>query len=446
MKNIITTKIPNPSESLHWVDLKENPYGGITKYYDADINEWVYLEEPRFQQSAASKFTEDHLSALEEFKDEIQFVDNLQGQIDKLNEDKADKTDVLTKDYADSIHDELTKQVNKNAGNIITVNQTLTVAIKDGDDKNANRAEEINQALTAEINSLRNAVQEGYDDTELRNALAEKTSYSYVAQQIQNITGVPPTVLDTLEELSKALGDDPNFAATVSDQLGTKLNREQATELVNELVPQLIVETDPTVPQWAKQSTKPSYTASEVGALPVSTFIPSKTTDIVNDAGFVTEAIVRQIITSSNPLTQEQYDKVNKLDSYIVYNITEDSINIPTTYATIVINVPSSISNLSISFADTPVAGSRFRLYINPAASVSVDFYTLNGEVLHTAKASTITRFDITAIDLTDYPITTESGVAITSEGNSTIVVNLLDGYIIDYINETNSLTWYEGE
>lgn len=33
-------------------------------------------------------------------------------------------------------------------------------------------------------------------------------------------------------------------------------------------------ETDPTVPGWAKASTKPTYTANEVGALPSNTFIP----------------------------------------------------------------------------------------------------------------------------------------------------------------------------
>ena len=47
-------------------------------------------------------------------------------------------------------------------------------------------------------------------------------------------------------------------------------------------------ETDPTVPSWAKQSTKPSYTATEVGALPSTTFIPSKTSDLTNDSGFIT--------------------------------------------------------------------------------------------------------------------------------------------------------------
>ena len=47
-------------------------------------------------------------------------------------------------------------------------------------------------------------------------------------------------------------------------------------------------ETDPTVPSWAKQPNKPTYTASEVGALPDSTQIPSKVSDLQNDSGFLT--------------------------------------------------------------------------------------------------------------------------------------------------------------
>lgn len=48
-------------------------------------------------------------------------------------------------------------------------------------------------------------------------------------------------------------------------------------------------ETDPTVPNWAKQPNKPIYTADEVGALPDTTKIPSKTSDLQNDSGFLTE-------------------------------------------------------------------------------------------------------------------------------------------------------------
>lgn len=40
---------------------------------------------------------------------------------------------------------------------------------------------------------------------------------------------------------------------------------------------QSYTETDPTVPSWAKQSSKPTYTASEVGALPDTTIIPTIT-------------------------------------------------------------------------------------------------------------------------------------------------------------------------
>lgn len=51
---------------------------------------------------------------------------------------------------------------------------------------------------------------------------------------------------------------------------------------------QSYTETDPTVPSWAKASSKPTYTASEVGALPDTTTIPSKTSDLTNDSGFIT--------------------------------------------------------------------------------------------------------------------------------------------------------------
>lgn len=47
-------------------------------------------------------------------------------------------------------------------------------------------------------------------------------------------------------------------------------------------------EVDPTVPEWAKQPQKPSYTAKEIGALPDTTEIPSATSDLNNDSGFIT--------------------------------------------------------------------------------------------------------------------------------------------------------------
>lgn len=47
---------------------------------------------------------------------------------------------------------------------------------------------------------------------------------------------------------------------------------------------QSFTETDPTVPDWAKQPSKPSYTADEVGALPDDTVIPDELSDLSDDA------------------------------------------------------------------------------------------------------------------------------------------------------------------
>jgi hypothetical protein len=49
-------------------------------------------------------------------------------------------------------------------------------------------------------------------------------------------------------------------------------------------------ESDPTVPEWAKQPQKPEYTAAEVGALPSTTTIPTKISELTNDSGFITSA------------------------------------------------------------------------------------------------------------------------------------------------------------
>lgn len=63
------------------------------------------------------------------------------------------------------------------------------------------------------------------------------------------------------------------------------------------------VETDPTVPAWAKESSKPSYTAAEVGALPDDTVIPTKVSDLTNDAGYITSAPVSSVDGKTGEVT-----------------------------------------------------------------------------------------------------------------------------------------------
>lgn len=54
--------------------------------------------------------------------------------------------------------------------------------------------------------------------SELENDLGYQTE-AQVNASIEKIIGSAPEVLDTLEEIAKALGDDPNFAATITQKL-----------------------------------------------------------------------------------------------------------------------------------------------------------------------------------------------------------------------------------
>ena len=63
--------------------------------------------------------------------------------------------------------------------------------------------------------------------TGLQGLLDGKTTETYVNTQITNVVGVAPAALDTLTELAAALGDDANFAGTVTNALAGKVDDSQ---------------------------------------------------------------------------------------------------------------------------------------------------------------------------------------------------------------------------
>lgn len=52
-------------------------------------------------------------------------------------------------------------------------------------------------------------------------------------------------------------------------------------------------------PSWVNSSTKPTYTAEEVGALPSTTTIPSKTSQLTNESGYTTSSSFKTINSES---------------------------------------------------------------------------------------------------------------------------------------------------
>lgn len=59
--------------------------------------------------------------------------------------------------------------------------------------------------------------------------VAENNAKAYTDTQIDNIIGAAPGTLDTLNELAAALGDDPNFATTITNQIAAKTSKYVAT-------------------------------------------------------------------------------------------------------------------------------------------------------------------------------------------------------------------------
>lgn len=80
-------------------------------------------------------------------------------------------------------------------------------------------------------------------------------------------------------------------------------------------------ETDPTVPDWAKEPQKPSYTAQEVGALPAGTKIPAKTSDLSNDSGFITKSVADLVNYYTKKQTEDLIAQIPKFRISVVQQL-----------------------------------------------------------------------------------------------------------------------------
>ena len=122
---------------------------------------------------------------------------------------------------------------------------------------------------------------------------ANDTTYNDATQSVHGLmSATDKTKLDSISE-----GANSNIIESVAVNGAV---RPVTNKMVNIVVPTavsdlnndlgyLTEESDPTVPSWAKQAQKPVYTASEVGALPASTKIPAKISDLTDDSGHYTK-------------------------------------------------------------------------------------------------------------------------------------------------------------
>lgn len=160
-----------------------------------------------------------------------------------------------------------------------------------------------------------------------------------------------PTTLDTLNELAQALGDDPNFATTMTTALGNKVDKENgkslmtdaehtklqnlptATELGNTYATKTEVNTGlggKVDKETGKGLSSNDYTTAEktkLAGLPTGSELntalatkanaadlPTKTSDLTNDSGFITAEALVDVVAGNG-------DFVMTYDGIDTYNI-----------------------------------------------------------------------------------------------------------------------------
>ena len=105
-------------------------------------------------------------------------------------------------------------------------------------------------------------------------------SKDYVDTVIADVAGQTPDVSNQISAHNTAI-DSHSDIRTLIDNITIPTKVSELTNDSGYITS--YTETDPTVPAWAKASTKPTYTASEVGALPNTTVIPSALSDLTED-------------------------------------------------------------------------------------------------------------------------------------------------------------------
>lgn len=158
---------------------------------------------------------------LTEKNDRLAGDTELQNNIDKEATERANQDTLINNAIAQEKADRIAadqamdgKKVDKVDGKVLSSNDftDLLYAKLDGIEEHANYITKVSQLL---------------NDSDFQNA-------EQVEAAIQKIIGSAPEVLDTLAEIAKALGDDPNFAATMTAKLTELENKLEAEKNLRE--------------------------------------------------------------------------------------------------------------------------------------------------------------------------------------------------------------------
>lgn len=104
-----------------------------------------------------------------------------------------------------------------------TLNQEVTVGSKKFQwDGTLWKRVKVTESTVQEAATTTEAAAQVYTDTAISGLASESFVNNAVSTAVSNLVDSSPATLDTLNELAAALGDDPNFATTVTNSIAAK--------------------------------------------------------------------------------------------------------------------------------------------------------------------------------------------------------------------------------
>ena len=149
-------------------------------------------------------------------------VEGAKTEVKKYTDTKVTNVTQEVKTYTDTKVQETKTEIKKDL-----VNEIKTEIVKSIDD---GAVKLMKDELTTEYKKYTDESQAS-QNTEIDDKLQKlkKTMENYSDHNVSELIGGAPEVLNTLYELSNALGNDPNFSTTIMNLLGQKLNSSEVT-------------------------------------------------------------------------------------------------------------------------------------------------------------------------------------------------------------------------
>ena len=203
--NFVASKYaPNPKEVSYWIDLSSDTTGNVIKSFDG--KQWIPTNY-------------------------------------KENTDQSERIDELDASLASEISRAKSKE------------EQLENAINDVDNTHSTDIQEVRESIN-ELDSSKAdkaTTLAGYGITDAYTKTQADSKATEIAKaECAKLVASAPETLDTLDEIAAALGDDPNFATTITNQLGTKANKSdvytksEANNKINTAVANKVTSTDVT--------------------------------------------------------------------------------------------------------------------------------------------------------------------------------------------------------